>query len=126
MVESRTRVCIEVTKEAHRQGVDPVLAAAVSWRESSFIRTAKSKAGAVGPMQVIPKFWCNGKSCDLIEAGVRALKYYTTKYNTGDGLCAYFSGKRCSKQSVKYRDSVLKISENFQDEWMGHCVEDGC
>ena len=72
-VRSRQSVCTDVVKEALSQGVDPVLTAAVSFRESAFKRRAVSQAGAVGPMQVLPRFWCKKKNCDYIEAGVRAL-----------------------------------------------------
>lgn len=123
---ARSETCQNVVVEASRQGVDPVLAASVAWNESAFIKSAVSRAGAVGPMQVLPRFWCKSKDCDLVEAGVRALKYYTEKYGTNDGLCAYYSGKKCTKETSKYKDSVLRTSERFLELWMDVCNESGC
>ena len=129
MVQHRTQVCLDVANEATKQGVDPVLATAVAWRESAFLRKARSSAGAVGPMQVMPRFWCKSKKCDYIEAGVRALKYYTERYGEQPGLCAYFSGKTCSKSGVsasRYRSSVIMTAGSFHDLMELSCSETGC
>lgn len=128
-VRSRQSVCTDVVKEALSQGVDPVLTAAVSFRESAFKRRAVSQAGAVGPMQVLPRFWCKKKNCDYIEAGVRALKFYTSKYGEQPGLCAYFSGKPCmrsTRSASRYRSSVIMISARFYDHWQKACFTEGC
>lgn len=121
---SRAKVCEDVATEAEAQGVDPVLAVAVSWRESAFTRSAVSKAGAVGPLQVMPRFWCKSKPCDHIEAGIRALRYYTERHGIEGGLCAYFSGKPCEltgKTSRRYMRSVLKIRQKFDDLFLKTC-----
>lgn len=125
--KSRIEVCEDITHEAITQNVDPILAVAVAWRESAFIRTASSNKGAVGPMQVIPRFWCREKPCDYIEAGVRALKYYTKRYGVEHGLCAYFSGKPCSsstRAANQYRLRVLKTATSFRRIYLRTC--EGC
>lgn len=122
--QDRVRVCVDVANEAARQGVDPVLAVAVSWRESAFIRSAKSSMGAVGPMQVMPQFWCKSKPCNHIEAGVRALRYYTERHGFEGGLCAYFSGKPCGltgKSSRRYMRSVLRLRDRFSGLYLKSC-----
>ena len=121
---SRARVCVEVATEAQAQGVDPLLAVSVAWRESAFIRSARSSAGAVGPMQVLPRFWCKSKPCDHIEAGVRALRYYTERHGVNDGLCAYFSGKPCGSASRHYMQAVLETFEAFKEQHFQAC--EGC
>lgn len=127
--KSRHSVCVEVVTESVRQGVDPVLSVSVAWRESAFIRDAMSSAGAIGPMQVIPRFWCKKQPCDYIEAGVRALKHYTLRHGERHGLCAYFSGKRCPKShsvSHSYRDRVLRTYSKFSPYLSYSCGQDGC
>lgn len=129
MVEHRVSVCHDVGVEAIMQDVDPVLAIAVAWRESAFIRTAKSSAGAVGPMQVLPRFWCKGSPCNLVKAGIDALKHYTSKYGIKSGLCAYFSGRPCSrapKSATRYQKSVLSIEDKFEKHWDEPCGDLGC
>ena len=126
-VQSRAEVCVDVASEALHQGVDPLLAVAVAWRESAWTRSAVSKAGAVGPMQVIPRFWCKSKPCDYIEAGIRALKYYTERYGKHAGLCAYFSGRPCKKakrSATRYRSSIIKRATKFSKLYSDSCL--GC
>lgn len=129
LVEHRVSVCEDVAVEAIMQNVDPVLAVSVAWRESSLLRNAKSSKGAVGPMQVLPRFWCKEKRCNLVKAGIDALKYYTTRYGTRPGLCAYFSGKTCSrssKSSDRYQRSVMQTYNEFMKHWDVPCGELGC
>jgi hypothetical protein len=124
---SRAQVCEEIAAEAIAQDVNPVLAVAVAWRESAFTRSAVSSAGAVGPLQVMPRFWCKSKPCDYIEAGIRALKHYTEKHGLNDGLCAYASGRRCrlaGKQSRRYLRDVRRLFDKFSSFYLEAC--DGC
>jgi len=126
-LDSRAMVCRDVFQEAENQGVDPLLAVSVAHVESGFRRKAKSSAGAVGPMQVMPQFWCKSKRCNLIEAGVRALKTYTSSHGEKDGLCHYFSGRACKnyKSRKRYRDKVLRVKKLAYAEYEFLCVG-GC
>lgn len=126
-LEPRRAVCVDVAKEADFQGVDPLLAISVAHVESGFRRRAKSSAGAVGPMQVIPRFWCKKKPCDFIKAGVYALRTYTSSHGESEGLCRYVSGRRCSgaKARRRYRDKVLRFKKMITSLHMLICV-DGC
>lgn len=81
-LKNRIAVCETVVEEAERQDIDSSLAIAVALEESSLTEGKPSEAGAIGTMQILPKYWCKSrKECDPIEAGVRALKYYV---NTSD------------------------------------------
>ena len=107
----RISVCVSVMEEADRQGVPPNLSAAVAWHESKFNADAVSKAGAVGPLQILPRYWCplkKLKDCDLVVEGVSALKVYIEKYdNYKKALCHYNSGNKCSNRSKTYARRVL-------------------
>lgn len=126
-VKYKLDVCVEVSESAFDHGVDQALAVAVAHVESAFSRSARSSAGAVGPMQVIPKFWCDGSGCDHTDAGIRALRTYVSKHGTDDGLCAYFSGSKCrtSKSRIRYRDKVLSFYRKSTKIWANDCIA-GC
>jgi hypothetical protein len=88
---TRLRTCSAIVTEAQAQSVDPVLAVSVAWVESAWLPRIKNKrSSAIGPMQILPRYWCPGRDgrwradgtgrlqgCDLIEGGVRALRWYT-------------------------------------------------
>ena len=117
---SRMNVCLEIAETAEEMGTDPSLAVAVGWVESKFFANAKSKIGALGPLQVLPQYHCpdkTAKGCELIRAGVGALQKYVRKYaNTKkvhngikDALCHYSSGNKCTKQGRRYAAKVYRI-----------------
>lgn len=96
---SRVRTCVRIGKEALNQGVDPVLAISVAMHESRFTYPTSAK-GAKGPMGVMTRYVCaKGAPCDLISAGVSALKVHLdnndweycaalAQYNRGSaGVC---------------------------------------
>ena len=116
-----------MASEAVSQSVDPMLAVAVAHVESRFDKRAVSSAGAVGPLQVLTKFWCKNKRCNLVEAGVRALNTYVSKYGEKEGLCRYVSGKPCKGHRArrKYRDKVLEVRAEMDELHSSLCVE-GC
>ncbi len=126
-LDSRASVCMDVVEEAERQGVDPMLAVSVAHVESGFRRGAKSHAGAVGPMQVIPRFWCKSKPCNYIEAGVRALLTYTESHGEREGLCRYVSGRACkgAKARRRYRNKVLRFKRSADQIYELLCLG-GC
>ena len=107
--------------------MDPMLAIAVSHVESGLQRGLVSSAGAVGPMQVMRRFWCKSEPCNLIDAGMYALKYYELRYGPSESLCRYSSGGECAKSKGRrvYRDKVIKMREVVVSISEGVCV-DGC
>lgn len=109
----REAVCHEVAQAALRQGVEPALAVALSFTESRFSMDAKSSAGAVGPLQILPKYYCPNKTikgCDLIDAGIGAIIRHRRRYGPRrfDVLCHWNSGNRCTARSKYFARKVLK------------------
>jgi len=115
----RTRL---VLAEARRQGVPPDLALAVSRVENwGAVPTARSSAGALGLMQVMP-FWtdflplvslCGGDSLITPEVnvcfGVGILRIYYTRYGTWpQALRAYNGSLRLPRAGARYVRLVNK------------------
>lgn len=126
--KSQIKICAKVAIEADRQGVDPSLGMAVSWIESRFTSNVVSKAGAIGAMQILPKYWCpNKKRCDSIKYGIKALGYYLSKSGLRNGLCRYASGKSCKKnmRRIRYMKSVVKKRDSLEGIFNDLCI-DGC
>ena len=117
--DHRVSTCAAVMEEARKQGVDPRLAAAVAWSESRWYSGVTNKrSGAKGPLQILPRYWCPSKdgvwriheygtrTCDYIEGGIRALKYYTTHRKTLRGAIASFGYKPLNHP---YVNEVIKL-----------------
>lgn len=80
-------VCEEVVAKADKTGLDPVLMATLSYAESRFKRGVRSKVGAVGPLQVMPRWTCPGgerKGCDLVQAGLNHVRRLAHRYGCGE------------------------------------------
>jgi soluble lytic murein transglycosylase-like protein len=106
--------CEAVAVEAKRQGMDTYIALAVGWEESRFTPTAVSKEGAIGTMQVIPRWACPNRTrqgCDLVAAGVRAyLSWLKRSKEPRLALCHYNNGNRCNSRGHGYAERVEKRS----------------
>lgn len=107
----------EVEKNAKKYNVDPALIYAIMRQESYFMPLAKSPAGAVGLMQLMPgtanrtskkfKINYNGKS-DLtngvknISLGSAHLKELSQEFNSSPALmiAAYNAGKKAAKRWI--------------------------
>ena len=109
---SRFETCVAIGTQSQVEGVDGYMAIAVGYTESRFNRHAVSSAGAHGPMQVKPSFHCPDgrlRGCDLITAGLRALKKYRKKYKRwSEALCHWNSGNKCYRRSRLFARIVLK------------------
>lgn len=68
--------CAEVAVRAPLYGIPPKVAVRQAYAESRFRRDRVSGAGAVGPLQVIPRYWCRRAPCDHVGAGLRAMAHY--------------------------------------------------
>jgi soluble lytic murein transglycosylase-like protein len=104
-LHERLETCSAVAKEAKAQGVDPKLAISVAWMESRFYSNAKNKkSGAIGPMQILPHYWCPNKKgefsihkkdgvskgCNSLKQGIYALGYYVrTRSSITKALASY-------------------------------------
>lgn len=135
-LKHRDMICSRIVVTANDFGVDPYLAAAVAFEESKFsFRT--SSAGAIGPMQILPKYWCPGKKakgCNTIYHGVRALyenKNPCIKYNarnrcikrvavdTFSQLFTYACGGQDLPECAAYAERVLEIRKALMDVYVG-------
>lgn len=93
-------VCAEVAIKARAHGVDAQWLARLAFRESRFRRDRCSAAGACGPLQAVPRYWCaagTAEGCDIVGAGVRAWAHYERKAggNRSLALCWYTGRKGC-------------------------------
>ena len=103
-------VCIQVLQAAEERGLPLPLVASLSWHESRFHDDRTSRAGAVGPLQVLPKFWCKADPCDHIEAGLNALQWYIQKtQNYSSAICRYNAGT-CSRLSSAWSKKVIQTA----------------
>jgi LysM repeat protein len=113
-------------------GVEPALVKAVAWQESGWQQKVKSKAGAVGVMQVMPATarFVNSvlgtgsldvKSAgDNVKLGVRYLKHMVdTMPSEKKALAAYYAGpgavgRSLSKEQRRYVKAVFAHRERFR------------
>lgn len=113
-LETMQSACVEVADKAREQGMDRYLALAMAWEESRFTPTAVSPEGAIGTMQVIPRWACPNRTrqgCDLVAAGVRAYLSWLSRYREPSlALCHYNSGNRCNDRSRAYAARVERKS----------------
>jgi len=120
-----------IRRTANNIGVDVALVKAVIHAESAFKANAKSKAGALGLMQVMP---FNAKRLGVINlrnpdenvlAGTRLLKQLIKKYdhdlslvlaayNAGEGAVAKYNGIPPFKETKNYVPKVLKLYDYYK------------
>jgi soluble lytic murein transglycosylase-like protein len=117
----RMTTCIEVGQAAEVAHEDPALVLAMAWYESRFVTKAESAKGAVGPLQVIPAYWCpdgTRKGCDYVKAGLRALQAYKSKHRKMvEVLCHYNAGNVCWERSYDHARKVLRKAKSLR-RWM--------
>ncbi len=95
-------------KYARLNSLDPLLILAVIHVESRFNTKAKSNKGAIGPMQVIPRWHpdeVREVKLDSIDGGVRAgsailRKYISSSKSTREALIKYSGGSCAYAQTV--------------------------
>ena len=114
----RMDVCLKVGLRAKEFGLPTAEVISIGYYESKFTESVVSSAGAMGPLQVIPRYFCpNGraKGCDLIAAGLKAIRKFKNSY--GDKyLCHYNSGIKCYRRSKRYArkvSSLRKVLEGY-------------
>lgn len=132
--KTQVDTCADVTIAALASGHDPTMVLSIAWNESRFIPKQTSSAGAKGPLQVIPRYWCPRKgTCDLVKAGLKAWGFYSDKAKTeSDALCMYVSGRKCGerKGAVSYARKVLRTREvmiaSLYADWHDRYVDEQC
>jgi hypothetical protein len=118
--ESQRRIANKVIKAAEQEGVDPQLALAVAQVESGFSQAAKSPAGAIGVMQLMPAtakgLGVNPKKMDdNIRGGVMYLKEMLelTDGDVRKALVGYNGGPKLAKMNnppnMDYADQVNAV-----------------
>lgn len=118
-----------IYREAKKNDVRPELVAAVVEAESRFKPTARSGAGAVGLMQLVPRTgrWMGARDltnpAQNIAAGTKYLKYLSERfdgnetkiiaaYNAGEGNVKRFGGVPPFRETRNY---VKKVRDYEQD-----------
>ena len=118
--QDRFNTCLDVAQLADNMGLDPMLAVSTALTESRFNKRVVSSAGAVGPLQILPKYFCAKgyeDDCDFLHAGIAALMRFLLKYgNEHDALCHYNAGNKCGKQAHRYARRIIKRRDRWRQE----------
>lgn len=118
---SRAEVRSMIETTAKRYGVDPKLALAIGWQESTWLQNAVSVCDAVGVMQVMPSTatWAANiagsqldrlQAQDNITAGVVTLRYLTEHARNRDEVIgSYYQGLGAMRKHGPYADTKRYI-----------------
>ncbi|HKR63896.1 MAG TPA: lytic transglycosylase domain-containing protein [Thermoanaerobaculia bacterium] len=126
--------------EAKKNDLRPELVAAVVQAESKFKPTARSGAGAIGLMQLVPKTgrWMGARDltnpAQNISAGAKYLKYLHERfdgnetkviaaYNAGEGNVQRFGGVPPFRETRKYVTKVQSYERDFHNRVENHVAE---
>jgi soluble lytic murein transglycosylase-like protein len=126
-----------IYKEAKKNNVRPELVAAVVQAESRFKPTARSGAGAIGLMQLVPRTgrWMGARDLtnpqQNVAAGAKYLKYLSERfdgnetkmiaaYNAGEGNVKRFGGVPPFRETRKYVQKVQNYEEDFKNRVENH------
>lgn len=121
-----------IYKEAKKNDIRPELIAAVVQAESRFKPTARSGAGAVGLMQLVPRTgrWMGARDltnpAQNIAAGAKYLKYLNERfdgnetkviaaYNAGEGNVKRFGGVPPFRETRSYVTKVRNFEQDFKN-----------
>jgi soluble lytic murein transglycosylase-like protein len=121
-----------IYKEAKKNDIRPELVAAVVQAESRFRPTARSGAGAIGLMQLVPRTgrWMGARDltnpAQNIAAGAKYLKYLNERfdgnetkmiaaYNAGEGNVKRFNGVPPFRETRSYVQKVQGYEEDFKN-----------
>ena len=130
-----------IYNEAKKNNVRPELVAAVVQAESRFKPTARSGAGAIGLMQLVPRTgrWMGARDLtnpqQNVAAGAKYLKYLHERfdgnetkmiaaYNAGEGNVKRFGGVPPFKETRKYVSKVRNYEKDFQTRVESHANGD--
>lgn len=131
--DDKAAVCLEVGRAAEELELPVALAVSVALEESRFTRQLRSKAGAMGPLQIIPRYHCPDAmgahkpharagqlaGCDLIVDGLKALRWFWLEYGEGDwskGLAHYNSGEKIYASSRAYAQRIMRRAHRLDEQ----------
>ena len=129
-----------IYKEAKKNNVRPELVAAVVQAESRFRPTARSGAGAVGLMQLVPRTgrWMGARDltnpAQNVAAGAKYLSYLSDRfdgnetkmiaaYNAGEGNVKRFGGVPPFRETRQYVQKVQNYEAEFKNRVENHGVD---
>jgi soluble lytic murein transglycosylase-like protein len=121
-----------IYKEAQKNNIRPELVAAVVQAESRFKPTARSGAGAIGLMQLVPRTgrWMGARDltnpAQNIAAGAKYLRYLHDRfdgnetkviaaYNAGEGNVKRFNGVPPFRETRSYVSKVQNYEQDFKN-----------
>jgi soluble lytic murein transglycosylase-like protein len=121
-----------IYNEAKKNDIRPELVAAVVQAESRFKPTARSGAGAIGLMQLVPRTgrWMGARDltnpAQNIAAGAKYLKYLNKRfdgnetkviaaYNAGEGNVKRFGGVPPFRETRSYVKKVRDYEQDFKN-----------
>ena len=112
------RICHDIGAAALAEGHPVELVVALAYTESRLDASARSSRGALGPLQILPRYHCparRARGCDLIEAGVRTISRFRARFGPSwsDVLCHWNSGNRCYRRSRHFARVVLRRAEEL-------------
>src|SRR5205823_9576455 len=131
-----------IFNEAKKNNLPPELVAAVVHTESKFVPTARSGAGAVGLMQLVPKTgrWLGARNLtdpgQNIMAGAKYLRYLVDRfdgkpqkaiaaYNAGEGNVRRFGGVPPFRETRNYVSRVQDFQRDLGARLDNHLAELG-
>lgn len=100
---------------AEREGLDPRFVHAVIWQESRYVADARSHAGAVGLMQLMPaaaeRFGCHDRNdpAENIAAGTKYLSWLLKRFDGNVELA--LAGYNAGEGSVDKYDGIPPYTE---------------
>jgi len=129
-----------IYNEARKNNLNPALVAAVVNTESKFKPTARSAAGAIGLMQLVPSTgrWMGAQDltnpAQNISAGAKYLKYLSDRfggdeqkmiaaYNAGEGNVRRFNGVPPFRETRNYVQRVHSFQQDLGARIDGHAAD---
>ena len=129
-----------IYNEAVKNNLPPELVAAVAHTESKFVPTARSGAGAVGLMQLVPRTgrWLGARNltdpAQNVMAGAKYLRYLLDRfdgntqqaiaaYNAGEGNVRRFGGVPPFRETRNYVSRVQSFQRDLGDRLDNHVAE---
>tara|TARA_R110000824_G_scaffold294158_2_gene482495 strand:- start:670 stop:1149 length:480 start_codon:yes stop_codon:yes gene_type:complete len=129
----RMVTCEKVVEVAEIWNIDPALLVAVAYHESRMNKDAVSRAGAVGPLQILPKWFCGSQACDYAYVGGRAYTKWRNRVKRKRKklidfwtLAHYNGGNRPGSRSFRYAKTVLKTRDILKRRLDRACDVPGC